>query len=47
MKLRSLKTQTQSYGLIATDTKENIEQFHFPQKLHLQRSAFSHPFIPP
>ena len=28
-------------------TDENIEQFHFPQKLHLQRSGFSHPFIPP
>ena len=40
MKLRSLKTQTQSYGLIATDTKENIEQFHCPQKLHLLHSAF-------
>ena len=34
MKLRSLKAQTQSYGPIATDKKEDIEQFHFPQKLH-------------
>ena len=43
MKLRSLKAQTQSYGPIATDTKEDIEHFHFPQKLHYRALALVTP----
>ena len=44
MKLRSLKAQTQSYGPVATDTKEDIEQFHFPQKLHYRALALVTPW---